>query len=288
MINNCSSSSSAQKLVAGTTGPSCDLSWEFTLEKADYCCSQLASALAHLHRHHIVWRDVKLTNVMVRRGDPSSLGGREDTLVLIDFGFATDDDPFRCTKIAGTMRTMAPEVVFLSSTVDKEHYDGFRADVWSFGCCVHEIYSVGLPLLEGYMEDLEIDNYNYLRSLEKAKKNVEEQAQASCENKGPSASLSTTSYAAFWKFLAAVLRENPDERPASMVEVLSGNGGIHILPLTTAREKQVDDNIISFTRDVGGIKDDQPLRRERFRHRPLGGIDSDDTPGRVRDPFDGW
>lgn len=78
---------------------------------------QLTSGLSHLHKHNIIHRDIKLSNVLVF----------SKTIVKIaDFGLAT------CTKqetktVCGTINYLAPEIV------DGQSY-GSPVDIWALGC----------------------------------------------------------------------------------------------------------------------------------------------------------
>ncbi|MEL6524457.1 MAG: serine/threonine-protein kinase, partial [Chloroflexota bacterium] len=87
---------------------------------------ELLQALAYLHRHNIVHRDVKPENVLVT-------DGRVKTL---DFGLAisrTDDFKLKANAIAGTYAYIAPEVF--------EGYTPTRAsDLWSVGVIAFELF----------------------------------------------------------------------------------------------------------------------------------------------------
>lgn len=94
----------------------------------------VANALAHVHAHGVVHRDVKLENVLVtepffqRPHDPS-------TVKLIDFGIAVrSQNPHPLTRtgfVMGTTPYLAPE------QVDPRHFGGLRdtseSDVFAFG-----------------------------------------------------------------------------------------------------------------------------------------------------------
>jgi eukaryotic-like serine/threonine-protein kinase len=100
---------------------------------------QIADALDHAHRHGIVHRDLKSSNVVV---DP---GGRP---VVLDFGLSkrelggTDERSLSSATIdgalAGTLSHMPPEVL------SGEPADA-RSDIWSLGVLLYELTTGDLP-----------------------------------------------------------------------------------------------------------------------------------------------
>lgn len=99
----------------------------------------LASALAHIHRHGIVYRDVKADNVGI------DVGG---SVKLFDFGLAkelprkghqrgtpTATETYQLTGNTGTLIYMAPEVQ------RKQPY-GTAVDVYSLSILIHQVLSL--------------------------------------------------------------------------------------------------------------------------------------------------
>lgn len=82
----------------------------------------VASALEYLHAKSIVYRDLKLENVMIDKTGYAK---------LIDFGFAKKVQGKTMT-FCGTPEYMAPEIV------KRESYD-YLVDLWSFGVLVYEM-----------------------------------------------------------------------------------------------------------------------------------------------------
>ena len=82
----------------------------------------IANGLVHLHSNHIMHRDLKLENVMLRK----TKGGVAEA-VLIDFGLSCFLGPEqRATEPVGTLKYAAPEVL------SRLPY-GYKADCWSLG-----------------------------------------------------------------------------------------------------------------------------------------------------------
>lgn len=100
---------------------------------------QVASAVAHLHRHNVAHLDLKLENVFCDAACAQVRVGDYGHAQLLD-GDGT------CSKRAGTLYYAAPEVFALPAS-----YDGRRADAWSLGvlaCCL----ALGAqPLRPGYV-----------------------------------------------------------------------------------------------------------------------------------------
>lgn len=81
---------------------------------------QLLSALHHLHQHHIIHRDLKLSNILF---------DHEMNVKLCDFGLAVqlehpDEEHY---TICGTPNYIAPEIA-------SQQAHSIPADIWSLGC----------------------------------------------------------------------------------------------------------------------------------------------------------
>jgi cell division cycle 2-like protein len=87
---------------------------------------QLLSAIAHLHRHWIVHRDIKTSNLlMTNRG----------LLKLADFGMARKfADPLgNMTQLVVTLWYRAPEILLGTKEYAR------AVDIWSVGCVFAEL-----------------------------------------------------------------------------------------------------------------------------------------------------
>ena len=90
----------------------------------------LAEAIAHLHKHNIIHRDIKSANVMVRE---------DKSACLIDFGAAIlpDQSP-RLDHFVGTYSYAPPE------QIQGRHVDG-RADIYAMGVLLYRMLSGRRP-----------------------------------------------------------------------------------------------------------------------------------------------
>jgi len=94
--------------------------------------AELASALIFLHKHNIIYRDVKPENVCVN-GDGH--------IKLVDFGLSKSFEPGkpkRSYSLVGTVDYMAPEVAARCG-------HNQSADWWSFGILAFELFYGTLP-----------------------------------------------------------------------------------------------------------------------------------------------
>lgn len=97
------------------------------LAELQQLAGQLVSALQYLHSNRIIHRDMKPQNILL---------SADGTVKLCDFGFARSMSAATnmVTSVKGTPLYMAPEVV------QQQPYD-FRADLWSLGVILFELYT---------------------------------------------------------------------------------------------------------------------------------------------------
>ena len=98
-----------------------------TETEARFAMGCAVEALAYLHRHHIVYRDLKPENLML---DASGY------CKLVDFGFSKklSTPALKTWTFCGTPEYMAPEVI-----LSKGH--GFAVDFWALGILLFELLS---------------------------------------------------------------------------------------------------------------------------------------------------
>jgi len=108
---------------------------------------QVLEALAYIHRKGIVHKDVKGENLLLLRSTRSPSGEtffRAPHVVVCDLGLAEvcrrEKGALRAVFVAGTPRTMAPEVWHSNFST--------ACDIWSTGCIVFQIFS-GKPPFQG-------------------------------------------------------------------------------------------------------------------------------------------
>jgi len=87
------------------------------------------SALNYLHESNICHRDIKLTNVMVRK---------LESIKIIDFGFATSTD-IVSKLFCGTPAYMSPELI------KRQTYNGKKSDIWAFGVLFYKLITGRYP-----------------------------------------------------------------------------------------------------------------------------------------------
>lgn len=171
---------------------------------------QAATGLAYLHGQGWIHRDIKPNNFLV---------GPQGDVKLIDFALAEKQSGFlgrmfhRQSKVQGTRSYMSPE------QIRRECLDP-RADIYSFGCMIHELIS-GKPPFTGTTE-AELLN-KHLRSqpasLEGINRNV------------------TTEFS---KLILRAMAKKPEQRPQSMtafLDELQGKSIFRVKPKPVASDE---------------------------------------------------
>jgi len=102
----------------------------FGADRARFYAAELLLAIEFLHRHKVIYRDIKPENILI---------DKEGHVSLIDFGLAKEEveEGQMAFSLCGTPEYLAPEVL------DRSGHD-YSADIWSFGVLLYEMLS-GLP-----------------------------------------------------------------------------------------------------------------------------------------------
>lgn len=129
--------------------------------------SSIAVALGHIHSLGILHCDLKLSNVLVF--DEPTSRPLPYRFAISDFGTAielsSEESNIRTrTGATGTIETMAPELLLLSSNGEYSYRHSFASDIWSLGTIIFTLFFGIQPFGGEHGEDL-LRNFSTVEEL---------------------------------------------------------------------------------------------------------------------------
>jgi len=125
----------AMQFVDGTDADEALKSGTMTPPRAIHIISEVAKALDYAHSHHVIHRDVKPANFLLK-----SAGAGDERVLLGDFGIARAFDDANLTATGSLVATIA----YAAPEVYAGQIDG-RADIYSLGCTLFRLLTGKTP-----------------------------------------------------------------------------------------------------------------------------------------------
>lgn len=128
----------------------------FTREVSTFYAAEIYSGLKFLHKRKIVYRDLKLDNVLL---------DNEGHCRIADFGMCRENvsENNKCHTFCGTPEYLAPEII-------RRDLYTFSVDWWSYGVLVYEMLTGNSPFhgdpVENLYESIQNDDVPYPRKMD--------------------------------------------------------------------------------------------------------------------------
>jgi serine/threonine protein kinase len=125
---------------------------------------ELSEAVAFLHKHQIVHRDVRPKNILFKQG------GYEGMVKLTDFGLSKEVDTTDLdVSFSSTTAPAGTEVGSFGYYAPEHHWQGkptAQVDIFSLGCCIFYVFSHGRRPFEDPCEpDNKVATHIFAREL---------------------------------------------------------------------------------------------------------------------------
>ena len=139
-------------------------------EIVQYLMKQIVSGLRYLHGKHILHRDIKLDNILVKfdsEEDRQKKNMLKAKVKIIDFGFARYLDPKQLAfSTLGSPINMEPGILRKLNRMENSRDYGYdeKADIWSLGTICYEMLIGKCTFDAGSMKELlgKLESGNYL------------------------------------------------------------------------------------------------------------------------------
>ncbi|KAJ3059810.1 Serine/threonine-protein kinase Sgk1 [Podochytrium sp. JEL0797] len=112
---------------------------KFPEDRAQFYGAEISLALACLHGHHIVYRDLKLESVLLNR---------DGHVVISDFALSKSESVSDAGEMAGPVEYLAPETIQGEGT-------SISSDWWSFGVVLFEMMCGSHPFYSSNKAEME-------------------------------------------------------------------------------------------------------------------------------------
>ena len=142
----------------------------FSEEVVQYLMRQIVNGLSYLHGKHILHRDIKLDNILVKFDSEEERQKRnmlKAKVKIIDFGFARYLDPKELAfSTLGSPINMDPGILRKLNKMENTRDYGYdeKADIWSLGTICYEMLIGKCTFDAGSMKELlgKVESGNYL------------------------------------------------------------------------------------------------------------------------------